>query len=150
MIPPSSLKAESVTVTLLRIVLGAIFMVHGWDKLTDIGGTTLGFAKLGIPEPQIMVYVAIAGEFLGGLGLVLGLATRLAALGTLCTMLVAIITVHLGHGLLAANGGWEYPLVNALVSLFFVSYGAGPISIDARLSRSRPLHFREYRVPSHA
>ena len=64
-------QAESTSVTLLRLAVGAIFMVHGWGKLTDIAGTIQSFTNLGIPEPHIMVYVAIAGEFFGGLGLLL-------------------------------------------------------------------------------
>src|SRR5688572_32355780 len=94
--PSKRFQAESFTVMLLRGLVGLIFVLHGWGKVTDIAGTVQTFQKLGIPEPQVMVYVAIAGEFFGGLGLLLGLFTRIAALGTLCTMLVAIITVHFG------------------------------------------------------
>jgi hypothetical protein len=55
-------------------------------------------------------------------------------------MLVAIIFVHAGHGLLAMNGGWEYPLTLLAVSLFFIVHGAGPLSIDAMIT-----HLREAR-----
>ena len=89
-----------------------------------------------------MVYLAIAGEFFGGLGLALGFLTRLAALGPVCTMLVAILTVHVGHGLLAKNGGFEYPLVLLLASAFFAINGAGAWSLDAALESRGPSSVR--------
>lgn len=142
--------AESFAAALLRAAVGVVFIVHGWGKVIDVSGTAQSFAGLGIPEPHVMVYVAIAGEFFGGIGLLLGFLTRIAALGTLCTMLVAIASVHLGHGFFMKNGGWEYPLVLALVSLFFVTYGAGPLSVDGLLARADTPGFRGERVTSHA
>lgn len=147
----SEQRADAVTLTALRVVTGVILATHGALKLWDFQGTVQGFAQLGIPYPQYAVYFAIAGELLGGLGLVLGLLTRLAALGTWSTMAVAIGYVHFGHGLLAKNGGWEYPLALALVSLFFVTHGGGPVSLDALFSRQRePARHRGARVRSYA
>ncbi|HEX3849622.1 MAG TPA: DoxX family protein [Polyangiaceae bacterium] len=125
----------AIALTVLRVGVGVIMAVHGWSKLSDIAGTSQSFAHLGMPAPQFMVYLAIAGEFLGGLGLVAGLLTRIAALGPVCTMLVAIVTVHIGHGLLSKNGGFEYPLVLLLVSGFFALNGPGPWSLDAWLKQ---------------
>jgi putative oxidoreductase len=135
-------QAAAVALTVLRFGVGAIMAVHGWAKLSDIAGTALSFEQLGLPAPKLLVCLAITGEFLGGLGLFVGLLTRVAALGPLCTMLVAILTVHLGHGLLAKNGGYEYPLILLLVSGFFAFNGAGPWSLDALLlqrSKRQPL-----------
>ena len=147
----SQTRADDVTVTALRVAVGLIMAVHGAMKLMDIHGTIESFSKIGIPYPQYAVYLALAGEFLGGVGLLVGLLTRVAALGTLSTMAVAIGFVHFGHGLLAQHGGWEYPLVLGMVSLFFVSHGAGPVSLDAWFSRrSRRSNYREKRVPSYA
>jgi putative oxidoreductase len=148
----SERRAEAVTVTALRVVTGIIMLTHGALKLLDVHGTAQGFAQLGIPYTQYAVYLAIAGEFCGGLGLILGLVTRVAALGTLSSMAVAIGYVHFGHGLLAKNGGWEYPALLALVSLFFVTHGAGPASLDALFSRRReqPSRQRVARVRSYA
>jgi putative oxidoreductase len=129
----------------LRMTVGAIMVVHGWAKLADVAGTTQSFDRLGLPAPQLLIYLAIAGELFGGLGLAAGLLTRVAALGPLCTMVVAILTVHAGHGLLAKNGGFEYPLVLLLVSGFFAINGGGRFSLDAALDRAeyRPLSRRE-------
>jgi putative oxidoreductase len=151
-IASSQERADAVTITALRVAAGIILAVHGAMKLMDVPGTMHGFSELGIPYPQYAVYLAIAGELLGGIGLMVGLLTRIAALGTLSTMAVAIGYVHLGHGLLSKNGGWEYPLVLALVSLFFVTHGAGPASLDAFFSRRRSVgrRYRDERIRSYA
>jgi len=91
----SSNRAEGTVVTLLRVTTAIIFMVHGAQKLVDIPGTAQSFASMGIPAPEYSVYVAIAGELLGGLGMLVGLLTRVAAFGPFCVMLVAIIAAHL-------------------------------------------------------
>lgn len=147
----SEQRADDVTITALRFAVGMIMAVHGAMKVMDIPGTIQGFAQLGIPYPQYAVYFAIAGELLGGIGLFVGLFTRVAALGTLSTMAVAIGYAHFGHGLLAKNGGWEYPLVLGLSSLFFITHGAGPFSLDALFTRrQRDRGYRQRRVPSYA
>jgi putative oxidoreductase len=145
----SQARADDVTLTVLRVAVGLIMAVHGSLKLMDIAGTAQSFQTIGIPYPQYAVYLAIAGEFLGGIGLIVGLLTRIAALGVLSSMSVAIGFVHFGHGLLAKNGGWEYPLVLGLISLFFVTHGAGPVSLDAWFTR-RSRRPRERRVASYA
>lgn len=147
----SQQRAEAVALTALRIVVGVILAVHGALKLLDMPGTVQGFASLGIPYPGYAVYLAIAGELGGGLGLVFGALTRVAALGALCSMAVAIGYAHMGHGLLAKNGGWEYPLVLGLIALYFVTRGGGPASVDARFARAQELpSWRTVRTTSHA
>jgi putative oxidoreductase len=79
----------------------------------------------------------------------LGLLTRLAALGTWSSMAVAVGYAHFGHGLLSKNGGWEFPVLLGLVSLFFVTHGGGPASLDALFSRERR-QTRAARVSSYA
>ncbi|HTQ06719.1 MAG TPA: DoxX family protein [Polyangiaceae bacterium] len=123
--------------TLLRIGVGAILVAHGWQKLNDIHGTAAMFAHEGIPNPTLSVYLAIAGEFFGGLGLALGALTHLAALGPLLVMGCAIYFVHRDNGLFAQNGGFEYPLALALVALYFVARGGGPLSVDALVMQRR-------------
>jgi putative oxidoreductase len=92
---------------------------------------------MAIPTSTTAVYLAIAGELLGGLGLLIGLLTRLAALGPVCVMIAAIWFAHLGKGLFAQQGGWEYPLALLLVSLYFVARGAGAISVDHAIGQAR-------------
>ena len=143
--------AEDTAVTLLRLAVGIIFMAHGWGKVTDVAGTAQSFAALGIPEPQIMVYVAIAGEFVGGLGLVLGFLTRIAALaippawtdvwigggitGALYMIGSALIVVKLGHSPLATFYGGAGSLVLVLLWAYYSSqiflFGASFIAVYA-------------------
>ncbi|MDO8519687.1 MAG: DoxX family protein [Deltaproteobacteria bacterium] len=123
-------KLAPLAITLLRLSTGLIMALHGWQKLTDIAGTTQAFTNIGLPQPGVMVYLAIAGEFLGGLGLLVGFLTPIAALGIMSTMAVAILKVHLPNGLVG-QGGFEYPLTLFLVALFFAVNGAGAFSVDA-------------------
>jgi putative oxidoreductase len=129
-------QGTTVTLTLLRVAVGGIMALHGWAKLCDVQGTAQSFGLLGLPAPDELVYLAIAGEFMGGVGLAAGLLTRIAALGPACTMIVAILVVHAGHGLFAKNGGYEYPLLLLVASAFFAFNGAGPLSMDAMLERN--------------
>jgi putative oxidoreductase len=133
----SRLRLRTYALTLLRITVGLVMVTHGWMKMTDIAGTQRGFAQIGIPFSELAAYLAAAGEFLGGLGLIVGLLTPIAAFGVLAVMLVAIFSVHWRNGLLAQQGGFEYPLVLAAVALFFMLRGAGPVSLDAWLARRR-------------
>jgi putative oxidoreductase len=130
-------NAVTVALTALRIGAGVIFVAHGLQKLYDPAGTAQAFIAMGIPYPHLSVYLAIAGELFGGLGLLIGFLTPLAALGPITVMLVAIFRVHYGKGLFAQNGGWEFPLMLLLVSLFFLMRGAGPISVDGMILRMR-------------
>lgn len=123
-------KLAPLAITLLRISTGVIMSVHGWQKLTNISGVTENFGEMGFPAPEIMTYLAVGGEFLGGLGLIVGLLTPIAAFGIACVMAVAILKVHWSSGLLAQNNGFEYPLTLFVVALFFIINGAGPISLD--------------------
>lgn len=132
--------------TALRVTVGIIFITHGWSKVMDYEQWTANVAGLGLPT--YMAPVAIAGELGGGAGLVLGALTPVAALGVLSVMVTAIWKVHLGHGLLAQGGGFEYPLTMAMVAIFFTARGAGPYSVDSlifgrgRRTRERRRHQR--------
>lgn len=130
-----SALARPYALTVLRVTVGVIMIVHGYMKLTGFQGWTEHVASLGIPLPEVMAPLAIAGELGGGIGLVVGLLTPVAAAGVLSTMLFAIFFVHLGNGLLAKNGGFEYPLTMGVVALYFVARGAGRFSLDALIFR---------------
>src|SRR5262245_27622981 len=84
--------------TVLRVVVGGVMAAHGFQKLMDPSQYAQHFAQMGMPAPEFMVWLDIAGELLGGLGLVVGLLTPIAAFGVACTMVVAIGMVHLPHG----------------------------------------------------
>ncbi len=141
------LRARSVALLLLRVIVGLIMVVHGWMKLTNIEATASGFADMGIPAPEAGAYLAVCGELLGGLGIIVGLLTPIAALGVLCVMLTAIGFVHLPHGLLAQNNGFEYPLTIAAVAGYLMVRGAGPISLDAWWAKRRHAEERRATIP---
>src|ERR1044071_8393682 len=105
---------------LLRLIVGIVFIAHGSQKVFGwFGGPglqgTVGFmGNMGIPA--ILAYTAAFTEFLGGIALILGLLTRVAALGLVIDMAVAIILVHLNSGFFAPKG-FEYPLSLGAVAL---------------------------------
>src|ERR1700733_12391433 len=85
--------------TILRLVLGVIFFAHGAQKMLGwFGGYgfngTMGFFTGVLHIPTVFAFLAIAAEFFGGLGLIFGLFTRVAAFGVLCHMIVDIATGH--------------------------------------------------------
>ena len=125
----------------LRLVIGAIFVAHGAQKLfglwggPGIEGTTAYFAQLGLaPAGPLAVMVGVV-EFAGGLMLMLGTLTPVAALALTVDMLVAIWMVHGAHGFFLP-GGYEFnlALIGALVSLMLT--GPGGFSLDGRRARS--------------
>jgi len=118
------------TLTVLRVAVGLIMAAHGWTKLTDYGGWVSNLDSMGVPFADVAAPLAVTAELVGGLALAIGALTPLAAAGVLVTMIVAIVSVHLPNGLFAKDGGFEYPLVMAAASLFFLTRGAGPISAD--------------------
>jgi len=131
--------------TVLRLVLGVVFFAHGAQKMLGwFGGYgfsgTMGFFthQMGIPAP--LAFLAIAAEFFGGLGLILGFLTRVAAFGIAIEMLVAILMVHHRFGLFMnwagdqKGEGFEYHLLVLAISFAIMLLGAGAFSVDGWLS----------------
>ena len=123
----------------LRIPVGIIFMAHGSQKLFGwfggygLEGTGQWMASIGIEPGYLMALLAGSGEFFGGLFLLLGLLTRGAALVTAFTMLVAILTVHIGNGLFMANNGYEFGLALLAASVSLLISGSGKGALDNAL-----------------
>jgi putative oxidoreductase len=133
---PASPRATDVGLTVLRLVTGTIFMMHGGQKLFVFGlaGVSEGFAKMGLPMPGLLGPFIGLLEFFGGLALIIGLLTRLASLGLVFNMIGAILTVHLAAGFFLPSG-YEFALALLGSSLALVFAGAGRYSIDAVLNR---------------
>ena len=122
---------------LLRAVLGLVFVAHGVDKMffAGIDETTGQFSAMGIPQPHVSAYIAALGEMIGGSLLVVGLLTTFVAGALALFMACALYFVHLGHGLFAADGGFEYPAVLIASLVMIVVFGSGRVSLDGVLSR---------------
>jgi len=133
--------------TLIRITLGVVFFAHGAQKLLGwFGGSGLKETMrtmhqfLGLPIP--MAFLAIATEFFGGAGLMVGLLSRVAALGIGVTMVVAILMVHGRYGLFLnwfgdrKGHGIEYHLLAIALAAVIIVRGAGAASLDRLLYSS--------------
>jgi putative oxidoreductase len=130
-------RLQPLAILLLRLGLGATMMAHGKEKVFGGMAKHIGFVhSLGVPFPTFMAYLSAWAEFGGGLLLIVGLATRFAALATLINMLVAIFKVHFKNGF-TAQGNYQFPLMLALVAFSLMITGAGPISLDWVFSKSR-------------
>jgi len=121
---------------IIRLVVGGLLFAHGAQKLFGwfggygLDGTGGFFASLGFHPGRQMAMVAGAAEAGGGALLVAGLFTPLGAAMILGTMIAAAVSVHAPHGLWSTNGGYELPLINALVATGLGFTGAGSWSID--------------------
>jgi putative oxidoreductase len=155
--------SEDHTITLLRVVLGVIFVAHGAQKaLGWFGGpgfeaTMSGFTQhMGIPA--FFAVLAILAEFLGGIGLIVGLLSRVAAFGIAVNMAVAILMVHARNGLFMnwtgrqGGEGIEYHLLVVSMTILLMARGAGAWSLDRALESwlagGRTLHIHMEPQPS--
>ncbi len=144
---PRLLKTNNDPVlTLLRVTLGVIFFAHGAQKVLGwFGGygfsaTFDSFTKeMGIPA--VFAVLAIAAEFLGGVGLLVGFLTRIAAFGIFANMAVAVMMIHHKFGLFMnwmgnqKGEGIEYHLLVLAMCAALMVWGAGAFSLDSALSR---------------
>src|SRR3954469_8160153 len=124
---------------IIRAVIGGLLFAHGAQKLFGwyggygLDGTGGFFESVGHRPGRQMAMVAGLSEAGGGLLLVLGCGTPLAAAMLIGTMIAAAVSVHAPQGLWATNGGYELPLTNALVATGLGFTGAGDWSIDHAL-----------------
>jgi len=138
--------SPSWAITVVRVTLGVIFFAHGSQKVLGwfggygLKGTTGYLVSTGLP--LAVAYAVCFFEFLGGLGLVVGLLTRLAALAIITVMVGAIVKVHAPHGffinweLAPGKGhGIEANLAFIAMALACVIAGGGALSLDALLAR---------------
>ena len=135
-----STNAHNWSPVVLRLVLGFTMAAHGAQKLFGwfggygLQGTAGFFAEqLGMKPGIFWAALAGGGEFFGGLLLILGLATRFAALNTAVVMLVAILTVHSSAFFLPA--GMEFALSLLAMSVALIISGGGALSADSKLAK---------------
>ena len=129
-------RQVDIGLTILRVVLGVVFIAHGGQKLFVFGfaGVAGAFGQMGVPAAGLVGPAIALIEFFGGVALALGLITRVAALGLGFTMIGAILLVHLPAGFLAPRG-YEFPLSLLAMAATLVVTGAGRYSIDSLIAR---------------
>lgn len=129
---------SAMALLLLRIVVGAAFILHGWAKIQnpmDWMGADSGF-------PGVLQLLAAVSEFGGGIALVLGFLTTLGAFGIACTMATAVYmhSMILKDPFVAMSKGvtsWELPATYFMVAVFIMIAGPGCLSLDKKIFGKR-------------
>ena len=130
---------------LARLTLGLVMFPHGAQKaLGWFGGYsfsgTMNFFTQQMHIPAPLAFLAIAAEFAGSIGLILGCLSRVAAFGIATNMVVAILTVHAMNGFFMnwfgnqKGEGFEYHLLAIGLALIVIIHGAGKLSLDALIA----------------
>ncbi|MFI1369287.1 DoxX family protein [Streptomyces griseochromogenes] len=123
-------------ILLLRLTFGLFMAGHGAQKLFGIFGghglsaTGKGFAALGYHPGKLFAALCGLSEFLGGLGLAVGLLTPLAAAAVIGVMITAVATVTGAHGLWETHGGVEYSVAITVTALAIAAIGPGRLTLD--------------------
>ncbi len=131
---------------LLRLALGAVMWAHGAQKLLGLfgGHGPQGFVRAvtSMGMPPALGWLVIAIEFFGGIAIVLGILSRLAALGFAAEMVVAVVKIHFANGFFmnwssvgGRGEGYEYPLVLAVVAFTLLLTGPGRYALFGRTQK---------------
>jgi putative oxidoreductase len=132
--------------TIARLTLGLIYFPHGAQKVFGwFGGYgfsgTMGFMTGQMHIPMVFAVLAIAAEFLGSLGLIIGFLGRVAAFGIACNMMVAVLLIHSHFGFFAnwtgqqKGEGIEFHLLAIGLAILVMVKGSGAASVDLVLTR---------------
>ncbi len=123
--------STDIAALILRVSTGGLFLIHGLTKLFVFtpAGTASYFQSLGLPGA--FGYLTMLAEILGGLALILGVATRLVSLVMALVLLGAAWFGHVANGFGFGNpgGGWEYPVFWAIVMVALAALGGGRLAL---------------------
>lgn len=134
---------QNILLLLIRAAWGIAFFQAGWGKFGRLDGVTEFFESLGIPAPGFHALLVASVEAGGGIALLLGLFSRIAAIPLAISMLVATFTAHLDEfSTLFTEDFTEFleaaPTPYLLTSLVILFFGPGQFSLDALLRRICP------------
>ena len=134
LLKPSPARYD-LALAIIRVVVGVVFFMHGWQKLFTMGISGVGgfFGSLGIPAASLMAVVVTFVELLGGLALILGIGTRIAGILLAINMFVAFLLVHLSNGFFVSEGGYELVLLLFAGTVALAFFGVGSLSVDNNL-----------------
>ena len=123
---------NTIAQTMLRVVVGFLFAAHGWQKYNEftIAGTQGAFTQMGVPAADLVAPVVATLELVGGIALMLGLATRPIAILLTLNMAGAIALVHAPAGIFVEAGGFELVLMLGASALAVALAGPGKFSLD--------------------
>ncbi len=140
------LTNNNLTPLIARLALGTMILPHGLQKTFGLFGGyglsgTLGAFTEHMGIPWIFAFLAIMAEFLGGLGLIVGLFSRIASFGVGATMVVAMFMMHWQHGFFMNWYGnqkgenIEFFILAIALSLIVIIDGGGRFSMDNKLAK---------------
>lgn len=128
--------ARNLSLLVGRVVVGAVFVLHGLLKVANLNAAVAGFAALGIPLPGPSLWFAFLVEIIGGLALMLGVGTRVASVLLAAVALGALVFAHLPKGFFAGEGGFEYVMVLAAVTPA-LGFTPGDFSLDRTFAKKK-------------
>jgi putative oxidoreductase len=131
---------------IMRLTLAVVMFPHGAQKMLGwFGGDGFSAAMTGFTEgqglPWLVAFLVIIAEFLGSIGLALGVATRACAAGIAAVMVGAVLTVHLQYGFFMnwggqkAGEGFEFHLLAIGLAIALMVAGGGKASLDRAITR---------------
>ncbi len=123
----------------LRLGVGIVMAAHGWQKLTEMSPAGFGegmLAGLDLPAPVVLGWVVTVIELAGGIALILGAATRIAAMAISVVLIGAIVLVKVDVGLIAPpqmGAGAELDLALLAGAIALALMGGGAASLDGAI-----------------
>lgn len=129
-------RSLDISALLLRVIVGATMVAHGWNHAFGGGklaGTRRWFASIGMRHSNLHAVLATVGEIVAGALLLLGLFTSFAAAVVVGSMVVALVANHIRHGffIFRPGEGYEYVLMIIVVAAAIGATGGGGWSLDA-------------------
>ena len=120
----------------IRFGVGLALMVQGWLHATGPAGLTRSMQRVDLPMAEPLTWVVVGIELLGGLLVLLGFQTRIAAAVLVTWLAVDCFVIHLRNGWFADQGGFQVPLLLLLGVLSLWLGGAGRASVDSFRGRA--------------
>jgi putative oxidoreductase len=128
---------RDVAYTILRVIIGAILLMHGWLKVGTFGvaGVSGFMAKSGLEPATAFAVAAMVLETIGAICIIIGLFTRFFAAALAIELLIGFLAVHLKAGFFVNKGGFEYILLLGIVMFAIAIRGGGPYSVDKMIGK---------------